>query len=183
MATRNFNPACFLLMFSGPIVVTYHYNFILYIILYPHYISTMYGEYPINSPNHWTYDHQSPSFLSWTLGASPKNHDTTGRILEPRDGWSHPFSLLVAQHEGQRPRLSVRTEWRPWLCCGWGRPEAMKTNLPTNTAVRSFGSPQGLQSLEWWWYCDFIDHGVYIMGVNMNVYIYIYYWIQFQSGI
>lgn len=68
MATRNFNPACFLLMFSGPIVVTYHYNFILYIILYPHYISTMYGEYPINSPNHWTYDHQSPSFLSWHLG-------------------------------------------------------------------------------------------------------------------
>ena len=65
-------------MFSGPIVVTYHYNFILYIIIYPHYISTTYGEYPINSPKHWTYDHQSSSFPSrHNWGISEKPYNTT----------------------------------------------------------------------------------------------------------
>lgn len=30
------------------------------------------------------------------------------RILESRNGWSHSFRLLLAQHEGQRPCVLVR---------------------------------------------------------------------------
>lgn len=159
VATREFNPACFLLMFSGPIVVTYHYNFILYIIIYPHYISTMYGEYPINSPN-WTYDHQSPSFPSWHnwgISEKPSQHNSTqlvgflnlemGEAIPSVYCWPNmKVNVHVSRWEQKGVTASRRSRDR--RLATWfddGRPEAMKTNVPSNTAVRSFGSPQGLQ--------------------------------------
>ena len=50
--------------------------------------------------------------------SSEKPWPSCRRILEPRDGRSHPVGLLVAQHEGQRARLSAAWHLTRVLCQG-----------------------------------------------------------------